>query len=133
MEEDSLISLIKSRRSIRNFKNIDVNENEINKILEAGIWSPTGTNQQELKYLVIKDDQILKEFSKYKKIKTAKCVIMIFIDYENYYKDYGNLREHPHKRDLPYIDTGLSMMNMMLHDIENPHIKQTDTKLKSKK
>lgn len=109
-----LLNLIKSRRSIRSFNSKNVSMEDIMNIIEAGIWAPSGTNQQEIKFIIIKNKDILNGFSRFKKIKTFDTVILLLIDFENYYSDFGNLKFHPHKEYLPYIDTGLAMMNMML-------------------
>jgi hypothetical protein len=114
MKDLNLLSLIKSRRSIRIFNNDKVDDEKIRLIIESGIWAPAGSNQQEIKFMIIDDESILKEFAKYKHIKSAKFVILLFIDFENYYSEYGNIKYKPHKKELPYIDTGLAMMNMML-------------------
>ena len=51
MNSDDLMGLIRSRRSVRTFdQEQPVTKEEIQKILEAGIWAPTGTNQQELRF-----------------------------------------------------------------------------------
>ena len=47
--------LIKDRRSIRRFKNKDVEDWKIMKILEAGVWAPVGCNTQAQRFLVIDD------------------------------------------------------------------------------
>lgn len=47
--------LIKERRSIRRFKNRDVEDWKILKILEAGSWAPVGCNTQAQRFLVIDD------------------------------------------------------------------------------
>lgn len=52
-DSDRLLLAMKSRRTIRQFKNEPVSDEEIAKILEAGRYSPTGTNMQDLHYTVI--------------------------------------------------------------------------------
>jgi nitroreductase len=47
--------LIKERRSIRRFKNKDVEDWKIMKILEAGVWAPVGCNTQAQCFMVIDD------------------------------------------------------------------------------
>lgn len=114
MNANELESLILKRRSIRKFQSTKVEEDKIHRIIQAGIWAPTGTNQQELRFYILNNEKYLEEFYLFKKIKSPG-VILIFIDYGNYYRDYGQKIKHqPHKKSLPYIDTGLAMMNMML-------------------
>ncbi|MBR3767630.1 MAG: nitroreductase family protein [Clostridia bacterium] len=50
---DSFLLALKSRRSVRQYKDEIVSKEDIMKILEAGRYSPTGTNMQDLHYTVI--------------------------------------------------------------------------------
>jgi len=111
-----LSELIKSRRSIRKFDSKSIPKETLFKVIEAGIWAPTGSNQQEIRFLIIKSPHLLREFLRFKKIGMPAVVVLLLIDWENYYKEWqgGKLKYHPHKKYLPYIDTGLAMMNMML-------------------
>lgn len=47
--------LIKGRRSIRNYRDKDVPSEEIERILEVARYSPTGHNNQDVRWLVIND------------------------------------------------------------------------------
>ena len=47
-----------SRRSIRKFKTEQIRDDELNQILEAGTYAPTGMNQQSPKIIVIQDKEI---------------------------------------------------------------------------
>ena len=116
MNSVELLKLISSRRSIRSFlPDREISDKILLRIIEAGIWAPTGTNQQELRFVVVRQPQLLKEFLKFKKIGMPSAIVLIYIDFGNYYSDYGFFVKYTrHKRHLPYIDTGLSIMNMML-------------------
>ncbi|MGL5312850.1 MAG: nitroreductase family protein [Peptostreptococcaceae bacterium] len=52
---DNLLNFIKFRRSVRNFKSIDVENDKIEKIIEAGRFTQTSTNSQDVSYIVVKD------------------------------------------------------------------------------
>jgi nitroreductase/NAD-dependent dihydropyrimidine dehydrogenase PreA subunit len=65
---DQLYYLIRNRRSIRIFKKDPLQPDHINKLLEAVRYIPTGSNRQELKYLVITDPNILQRI----KLEMAK-------------------------------------------------------------
>jgi len=75
--------LIKNRRSIRKFKNLEVEEEKITKILELGRWAPSGLNNQPWRFCVLKaskKDKISK-FTSYGNIITESNVcICVFID-----------------------------------------------------
>lgn len=56
LEPDQLLKAIKTRRSIRQFKNTPVSTEVIEKIIEAGRYTPTGRNAQGVTYIVLKDN-----------------------------------------------------------------------------
>ena len=55
LDGDNLLNSIKFNRTIRKFKNKDVEEKVIKKIIEAGRFTQTGGNAQDVSYIVIKD------------------------------------------------------------------------------
>lgn len=48
IDPEVYLNHLKSRRSIRQFKNVPVSENELKMILNAGRYSPTGGNLQNV-------------------------------------------------------------------------------------
>lgn len=52
---DGLLGLIKGRRSIRCFKDMPVEPEKITKMIEAGRYTPTGGNRQEIAYVVVEE------------------------------------------------------------------------------
>jgi nitroreductase/Pyruvate/2-oxoacid:ferredoxin oxidoreductase delta subunit len=55
--------LIKSRRSVRQFKDKKVSEKDIERIIDVARYAPTGGNEQEVQWLVINDSARVKELS----------------------------------------------------------------------
>lgn len=55
LESDNFLYFLKFRRSIRQFKNKDVETDKLNKIIEAGRYSPTASNRQLNRYIIIRD------------------------------------------------------------------------------
>ena len=55
VDPDAFLALVKSRRSMRQFKSSDVPKELIEKIIDAGRYSPTGSNRQGATFVVIKD------------------------------------------------------------------------------
>ncbi|MBN2151124.1 MAG: nitroreductase family protein [Candidatus Lokiarchaeota archaeon] len=51
----SILDLIKSRRSTRRYASTPVPDEDLNAVLEAARWAPSGDNYQPWKFLVIKD------------------------------------------------------------------------------
>ena len=56
IDEDQYIRSLKYRRTIRQFSNKQVEIPKIEKIIEAGRYSPTGGNQQNVSFCVVRDD-----------------------------------------------------------------------------
>ncbi|MDO4976099.1 MAG: nitroreductase family protein [Eubacteriales bacterium] len=88
MDADAYLNHLKLRRSIRQFKKEEVSKEDLEKIIEAGRYSPTGGNMQNVQYIVIKDqiqtvkDQIMEELNKMgEEFKTM----------DGPYKKYGSL------------------------------------------
>ena len=54
---------LKSRRSIRKFKDEQISDEDLNTILEAGTYAPTGRGAQSPKIVVVQNPEMVKEFS----------------------------------------------------------------------
>lgn len=59
-DSERLLQAMKSRRSIRRFRNEKIEQEKIDMILEAGRYCPTGSNTQDVGYVVLgsKQDEI---------------------------------------------------------------------------
>lgn len=55
LNPNELLSAIKTRRSIRNFKLEEIPDDVIDMIIEAGRLAPTGSNAQGTSYIILKD------------------------------------------------------------------------------
>jgi len=67
-----LSEAIMNRRSIRKYKDTQVDDDQINKIIEAGVWAPSAGNLQGWEVIVVKDHET--------KVKLAvACYIREFI------------------------------------------------------
>lgn len=102
-----LIDLIKTRRSIRKFKEEPVPDNLIYEILEAGRWSPSGKNNQPWRFVVIKNKSVkesLASLTKYSSIvKNSDFCVAVF-----YHTPSG------YDRDKDLMSIGSCIQNMLL-------------------
>ena len=57
IDSDILLNAMRSRRTIRQFKSKEVEQEKIDKILEAGRYSPTGANSQNVSYTILGSKQ----------------------------------------------------------------------------
>ena len=49
------LKVLKERRSVRKYKAEQIRDEELNAILEAGTWAPTGMGRQAVKIVVVQD------------------------------------------------------------------------------
>ena len=77
---------IRTRRSIRKFKDQDVSDEMIEKILTAGTWAPSGMDNQPWRFAVIRDKQMKSEIAKLTIhggiLEAAPVIIPIFLDHQ---------------------------------------------------
>ncbi len=90
MQTNKVLKTIKDRRSIFQYKDEDVSEEDIDTILEAGRWAPSFANLQPWNFVVIRDPEIKKELYKIARritlfregIDEAPVVIAVTVDQE---------------------------------------------------
>ena len=58
---DATIKVIQDRRSIRNFTEEPVSEQDLDMILEAGRQAPSGENAQPWRFIIVKDEGMRKK------------------------------------------------------------------------
>lgn len=56
INSETLLNFIKSRRSIRNYKDKKISKETLKQILEAGRFTPTGGNLQDVEYIFIQEN-----------------------------------------------------------------------------
>ena len=56
-----LMEIIKGRRSIRRHEDKDIAIEDVKKILEAGIWAPSGSNLQSWEFVVVLDRETIEK------------------------------------------------------------------------
>ena len=66
------IENLKTRRSIRKFKDEQITDEELKTILEAGTYAPTGQGLQSPKIVVIQNPETIKEFSAWNRSSTEQ-------------------------------------------------------------
>ncbi|MBP1611302.1 MAG: putative dehydrogenase [Acidobacteria bacterium] len=69
---------IKGRRSVRSYKDQEVESNKIEKVLEAGRLSPSANNRQEWEFIVVKNAETKKKLARIEKM--ALRVITRFLE-----------------------------------------------------
>lgn len=103
----SILELIKSRRSCRRFKSDPVSDEDIEAIVEAASWAPSGENSQPWKFIIIKNKKTMEKivellpYKKYQKfLMLAPILIVVLVN--------------PRKSMWHIIDGALATQNLML-------------------
>lgn len=76
MKYNSLLELVKSRRSTRRFKADPVPDEYIEKIVEVARWAPSGFNLQPWEFVVIKDSKLKENIVEYCRTSMANAFKM---------------------------------------------------------
>ena len=74
------LELLKTRRSIRKYRDQPVEDEKIQKCLEAARWAPSASNRQPWEFLIVKDEKIRRELSQihpYAKFVAESPVVFI--------------------------------------------------------
>jgi nitroreductase len=103
-----LFEAIFKRRSVRVYKEEPVKKRDIEKIIEAASWAPTGANLQPWKFIVITDPEIknkISEKARFYFIKShhaseAPCLIVVLADLK--------------KSKWAVVDASMASQNLML-------------------
>jgi nitroreductase len=105
-----ILELIKSRRSIRKFTDQPVTDDMITRVIEAGIWAPSGLNNQPWKMAVIRDQEIKSQVAGLTHYSTcvlsANVLIAVFLDAALGYD---------RTKDVQSIGACLQNMLLMIH------------------
>lgn len=110
MSEESAISVIEAiheRRSVRKYLPERPKREDILKIIEAGIWAPSGHNNQPWRFVIIWNEEIKEKLSKltiYKElVRRAPVLIGVFLEKRAM---YHQIKDHQ--------SAGACLQNMML-------------------
>ncbi len=84
-----ILELIRTRRSIRKFIQDDINDETIDKFIEAARWAPSGLNNQPWRFIIIRNQSKKEQLSKFTKynqiIEDAPLLIVVFLDHNSSY------------------------------------------------
>lgn len=92
VDPDNLLNFIKYRRTVRQFRDKKIEREKINQIIEAGRYTQTGSNLQDVSYIVVEEQlDTLKELT----FATLKVIGQEMLDNLNaetsHFKRYANL------------------------------------------
>ena len=107
------LSLAKERYSVRKFDSKPVEEDKVQKILEAGQIAPTAKNCQSHKIFVLKSQQALEKINQATKMAFhAPLVLMVCYDKSESYKNTAD--SHYPNYDGGEVDAAIVTSHMMM-------------------
>lgn len=89
MINNTVIDALKERRSIKNYIEKQISDEELDTVLEAGKYAPTGRNRQSPLMVAVRDRETVKKLSKLNAaildtdsdpFYGAPCVVVVFAD-----------------------------------------------------
>jgi len=103
--------LIVTRRSVRQYKEEKVEKEKIEALVNAAIWAPTAGNLQLWHFVVVQDEEILKNIKLFSPgmPKTTHCIIAICVDLAD-----AEARGGAFIRKSAPVDIAFAAQNMLL-------------------
>jgi len=77
------LRIIRERRSCRSYKNEQIPDDILTAIIDAGLWAPTGMNNQDRHFTIIQDKAMLERMDKLARIKLPEEVLKRLTDRNN--------------------------------------------------
>lgn len=104
---NDFFEVVRRRRSVREFTNEPVSEQELEKILEAGRWAPSGKNTQPWVFVLVKSKEKREALAALSRqgdlIKSVPVCLAVLLD-----------RERGYDRDKDMQGIGACVENMFL-------------------
>ena len=115
-----VIEAIKTRRSIRKYKDTAVDDKTIELVLEAARWAPSWANTQCWRFIVVRDNKIKDELANIttynnpatNAIRNAPVVIVACAELGK--SGYYDGEQATDKGDWYMFDVGIAMQNLVL-------------------
>lgn len=107
-----VFEVIKGRRSIRKFEDRSIEKKILHKLVEAGVWAPTGGNAQTWVFIIVTDSDRIRKIRAVSPgiLEIPSALIVVCQDKELAYKKGGELG-----RDiLSIMDAAMASQNIML-------------------
>jgi nitroreductase len=124
---NELIRNIRTRRSIRKYKSVQVEQEKLDAILEAATYAPSGHNEQPWHFLVIQNREFIEDVDLRVRKAMAECGIARVeklgknVDYRVFFGSptivivSGNENNHDPEGHLePFADCCAAIQNMLL-------------------
>jgi len=92
----SVLNAIYKRRSIREFTEKEISSEQLYEIVKAGIWAPSGLNNQPWRFVIIKDldvkEQVAQQTHYGHIVRDANALIAVYLSKDNMYDTVKDLQ-----------------------------------------
>jgi nitroreductase len=107
----SILDVIKTRRSIRKFKDKPVNDGDIIKIIDAARLAPSGGNRQRWKFIYVKNPGVLRMVKSCSPGFYGDAPVCIIAGVEHNEKTFGGAS---YEDTVDILDIGFAAENILL-------------------
>ena len=125
-----ILSLLKSRRSIRLYQDKPIPQDLLSQILEAGRWAPTGANLQPWHFIVVTDPETRKEIGKVARfffIKSShveKAPVVLVLGFDTQKGKYGRYDATLAGGNMMTMAMSLGLGTCWIGAFEEPRVKE---------
>jgi nitroreductase len=93
MDLGQMMELIKGRRSIRRFSKEKIDKKQLETLVEAAIWAPSGSNAQAWQFIVVDDEIMLQRLTAFLPgvLQAPPALICLCVDYRRELDRAGKL------------------------------------------
>jgi nitroreductase len=108
---EKFLSMIKSRRVIRELDDRPIDDEQLVKILESARWAPAGGNQRTNRFVAIQNPEIIQLLRMFSPgmFQNPQAIILVCIDW-----DVAAANQFAETDQTAFIDVGATMQTMML-------------------
>lgn len=103
---------VQSRRSVREFTGEPVTDEELDALIEAARWAPSGLNNQPWRFMKVTDASLKEDLSRLTKyrgvVAGAAALIVVFLD---------NTEVYDRTKDLQSVGAAIENMLLRAHEM----------------
>lgn len=109
---DSILDVIKKRRSTRKYKKENVSKDLLLQLIEAAIWAPSGSNVQPWYFIIVDDANTVEQVNVFSPglLGDPPSIILICSDRKRAFEKAGTLG----RDELCVMDISMAAQNIML-------------------
>jgi len=109
---DSILGVMKKRRSTRKYKKENVSKDLLLQLIEAAIWAPSGSNVQPWYFIIVDDANIIEQVNAFSPglLGDPPSIILICSDRKKAFEKASTLG----RDELCVMDISMASQNIML-------------------